>query len=141
MSLSPLKPDRASTPEISHDFLAQIKDDIANRRIEAGLRCLTAHQEILKSIQLRQNNSVILLGYFAQWVDVGFPGRPLLKQLLSHFGSASSESLTLLEYAHLRMVDGLVAMSEEEFAKAIKNFNTVLPPETKTTENKKFPFH
>ena len=69
-----------------------------------------------------------MLGYFAQWVDVGFPGRPLLKQLLSHFSSASPESLTLLEYAHLRMADGLVAMSEEEFAKAIKNFNTVLDP-------------
>src|SRR6202166_3517771 len=110
MSLSPLKPDRASTPEIPHDFLAQIKDDIANRRIEAGLRCLTAHQEILKSIQLRQNNSVILVGYSAKWVDVGFPGRPLLKQLLSHSSTPPSERLTLLEYAHLPIVARLLAM-------------------------------
>src|ERR1700688_1482659 len=134
MSPTTLKPDNASAPEIPYDFLAQIKDDIANRRIEAGLRCLTAHQQILESVQLRQNNSVILLGYFAQWVDVGFPGRPLLKQLLSHFGSASPESLTLLEYAHLRMADGLVAMSEEEFAKAIKNFNTVLTLENEISD-------
>jgi tetratricopeptide (TPR) repeat protein len=134
MSPSTLKPDQVPPTEIPQDFLAQIKEDIANRRIEAGLRCLTAHQQILESIQLRQNNSVILLGYFAQWVDVGFPGRPLLKQLLSHFASASPETLTLLEYAHLRMADGLVAMSEEEFAKAIKNFNTVLTLENEISD-------
>jgi tetratricopeptide (TPR) repeat protein len=134
MSPSPLKPDLTSTTEVPPDFLAQIKEDIANRRIEAGLHCLAANQGILESIPLRQNNSVILLGYFAQWVDVGFPGRALLKKLLSHFASASPESLTLLEYAHLRMADGLVAMSEEEFAKAIKNFNTVLTLETEISD-------
>src|ERR1700675_4431909 len=136
MSPSTLKPDHSPITEIPLNFLAQVKEDIANRRIEAGLRCLAAHQQVLESIQLRQNNSVILLGYFAQWVDVGFPGRPLLKKLLSHFASASPESLTLLEYAHLRMADGLVAMSEEEFPKAIKNFNTVLSMETEISEKK-----
>jgi len=134
MSPSTLKPDHSPATEIPHDFLAQIKEDIANRRIEAGLRCLTAHQEILESIPLRQNNSGILLGYFAQWVDVGFPGRTLLKKLLSHFSSASPESLTLLEYAHLRMANGLVAMSEEEFAKAISSFNTVLTLENEISD-------
>ena len=134
MSPSIRKPDHAPTSEIPRDFLAQIKEDIANRRIEAGLRCLTAHQEILQSIQLRRDNSAVLFGYFAQWVDVGFPGRPLLKQLLSHFSNASPETLTLLEYAHLRMADGLVAMSEEEFAKAIKNFNTVLALENEISD-------
>src|ERR1700730_16273482 len=134
MSPSPLKPDRTPAPEILQDFLAQIREDIANRRIDAGLRGLAAHQQLLESLQLRQNNSIVLLGYFAQWVDVGFPGRALLRQLLSHFSSANPESLTLLEYAHLRMVDGLVAMSEEEFAKAIKSFNTVLTLENEITD-------
>src|ERR1700738_4966206 len=134
MSPPPLTPDRTPAPEILQDFLAQIKEDIANRRIEAGLRCLTAHQQLLESIQLHQNNSVLVLGYVAQWVDVGFPGRALLKQLLSHFSNASPERLTLLEYAHLRMADGLVAMSEEEFAKAIKNFNIVLTLENEISD-------
>jgi tetratricopeptide (TPR) repeat protein len=134
MSPFTLKPEQPPTIEIPNDFLAQIKADIANRRIEAGLRCLTTHQQILESIHLRQNNSVILLGYFAQWVDVGYPGRALLKQLLSAFSASCPESLTLLEYAHLRMADGLVAMSEEEFAKAIKNFNTVLTLENEISD-------
>jgi len=135
MSPSILNHDRApSALEIPQDFLAQIKQDIADRRIEAGLRCLTAHQQILESIPVRQHTSVIVLGYLAQWVDVGFPGRALLKKLLSHFASASPESLTLLEYAHLRMADGLVAMSEEEFAKAIKSFNTVLTLENEISD-------
>ncbi len=134
MSPSSIKPDGASTTEIPHDFLTQLKEDIANRRIEDGLRCLAAHQQILESIQVHQNHSVILLGYFAQWVDVGFPGRALLRQLLTHFASASPESLTLLEYAHLRMAGGLVAMSEEDFAKAIKSFNTVLTLENEIND-------
>jgi tetratricopeptide (TPR) repeat protein len=134
MPPSTFKSDNTETTEIPHDFLAQIKADIANRRIDAGLRCLTAHQQLLESIPLRRNNSATLLGYFAQWVDVGFPGRPLLKRLLSHFSSASPETLTLLEYAHLRMADGLVAMSEEEFTKAIKNFNTVLTLENEISD-------
>jgi len=134
MSPSTPKPDDTEAKEIPHDFLAQIKEHIANRRIEAGLRCLTAHQHLLESIPLRPNNFVILLGYFAQWVDVGFSGRPLLKRLLSHFSNASPETLTLLEYAHLRMADGLVAMSEEEFPKAIKSFNTVLTLENEISD-------
>src|ERR1700693_39397 len=134
MPPSTLKPDHATTTEISPGFLTQIKEDIANRRIEAGLCSLTPHQNLLEPTPLRQTNSVILPGYFAQWVDVGFPGRALLKQLLSLFASASPENLTLLEYAHLRMADGLVAMSEEEFAKAIKNFNTVLTLENEISD-------
>jgi tetratricopeptide (TPR) repeat protein len=129
-----LKPDHPLATEIPTDFLSQIKDHIADRRIEAGLRCLTSHQQILESIHLRQENSFILLGYFAQWVDVGYPGRALLKQLLSAFSAASPETLTLLEYAHLRMAGGLVAMSEEDFPRAIKNFNTVLTLENEISD-------
>ena len=47
MSPLPIKPDRTPTPQIPHDFLAQIKEDIANRRISAGLRCLSDHQQAL----------------------------------------------------------------------------------------------
>src|ERR1700730_18489799 len=106
MPPSPLKPGHAQTSEIPHDFLAQIKDHIANRRIEAGLRCLTAHKEIDESIQPHQNNSVFVLGHCGQWVDAGLPGAPLLKHLLSYFSNVCPETLSPLEYAHLRMVDG-----------------------------------
>jgi tetratricopeptide (TPR) repeat protein len=120
------KPGGSPSSEIPDEFLTQIKEDLAFRRIDSGLAHLTAQKALLEAIDVRQKNSAILLGYFAQWVDVGFPGRALLKRLLSRFSTASPESLSLLEYAHLRMADGLVAMSDEEFARAIKSFDTVL---------------
>src|ERR1700730_5261150 len=112
--------------EIPDQFLKQLREDIAWRRIDSGLRCLAAHKELVESCDLRQKNAAILLGYFAQWVDIGFSGRGLLKRLLSRFSSVCRETLSLLEYAHLRTADGLMAMSEEEFGKAIQCFETVL---------------
>jgi hypothetical protein len=69
--------------EISDEFLKQLKEDIAWRRIESGLRCLAIHRELVESCELQQKNAAVLLGYFAQWVDLGFSGRELLKRLLS----------------------------------------------------------
>jgi tetratricopeptide (TPR) repeat protein len=111
--------------EIPEQFLQQLREDIAWRKIDSGLRCLAAHKELVESCHLQQKNAAVLLGYFAQWVDLGFSGRGLLKRLLSRFSIACPETLSLLEYAHLSMANGLVAMSEEEFGKAIKCFETV----------------
>src|ERR1700730_16296673 len=126
MPRSTHKPGGSPSSEIPDEVLTQIKEDLAFRRIDSGLAHLTAQKALLEAIDVRQNNSATLLGYFAQWVDVGFPSRALLKRLLSRFSTVSPESLSLLEYAHLRMADGLVAMSDEEFARAIKSFDTVL---------------
>jgi tetratricopeptide (TPR) repeat protein len=119
-------PNAPHHEEAPSKFLARLKQDLAARRIDSGIQCLTAHKQFLESINPRQKDSAVLLGYFAQWVDVGFPERALLKRLLETFSSLSPESLSLLNYGHLRMAEGLVAMSEEEFSKAIKCFNTVL---------------
>lgn len=132
MAQPPIMPPLSSqrepleSPAIPESFLAQIKSDLAARRVDEGLRCLAAHKGHLASLTPRQKNSAVLLGYFAQWVDVGFPGRPLLKRLLSQFSTAPPESLSLLDFAHVRMAAGLIAMSDEEFAKAITCFHTVL---------------
>ena len=120
--------------EIPDEFLKQLKEDIAWRRIDSGLRCLAAHKEVVESCELRQKNAAVLLGYFAQWIDLGFSGRGLLKRLLSRSSSICPETLSLLEYAHLSLSNGLVAMSEEEFGKAIKCFEAVLALEEKISD-------
>ncbi len=120
--------------EIPDEFLKQLRDDLAWRRIDSGLKCLAAHIEFVESCDLPQKNAAVLVGYFAQWVDVGFSGKELLKTLLARFSSAFPETLTLLEYAHLKMAEGLVAMSEEEFGKAIKCFEMVLALEPEISD-------
>jgi tetratricopeptide (TPR) repeat protein len=130
-------PDKRSArhdTEIPDKLPKQLREDIAWRRIDSGLRSLAANKELVESCDLRQKNAAILLGYFAQWVDIGFSGRGLLKRLLSRFSSARPEEFSLLEYAHLKMADGLMAMSEEEFGKAIKCFETVLALEEEISD-------
>ncbi len=120
--------------EIPDEFLKQLREDIAWRRIDNGLRCLAAHKELVESCRLQQKNAAVLLGYFAQWVDLGFSGTGLLKRLLRRFCRVCPETLSLLEYAHLSLANGLVAMSEEEFARATKCFETVLALEEEISD-------
>jgi tetratricopeptide (TPR) repeat protein len=116
----------AHNMEIPERFLDQLKEDIAWRRIDSGLKCLEAHKDFVESCNPGQKGAGVLLGYLAQWVDIGFAQLRLLKELLGRFSAADREKLPLVEYVHLRMAEGLVAMSEEEFTKAIRNFETVL---------------
>ena len=120
--------------EIPDEFLKQLKEDIAWRRIDSGLRCLGVHKELVESCELQQKNAAVLLGYLAQWVDLGFSGKGLLKRLLSRASCACPETLSLLEYAHLSLANGLVAMSAEEFGKAIKCFEGVLALEAEISD-------
>ena len=112
--------------EIPEALLEQLKEDIAWRRVDSGLRLLEANQDLVESCNPGQKGAGILLGYLAQWVDIGFARPTMIKEILARFYSAERETLPLLEYLHLRMAEGLVAMSEEEFAKAIRDFQTVL---------------
>jgi tetratricopeptide (TPR) repeat protein len=112
--------------KVPERFLRQLQEDIAWRRIASGLQRLQVQRTLVDSCGLRQKGAAVLLGYLAQWVDIGFARPALIKQLLARFPSKERETLSLLEYVHLRMAEGLVAMSEEEFGKAIRHFEIVL---------------
>ena len=133
-SASSLRDNPTAYREIPDEFLKQLRDDLAWRRIDSGLRCLAGHRELVESCELHRKNSAVLVGHFAQWVDVGFSGKELLKSLLARFSGAFPEALTLLEYAHLKMAEGLVAMSEEEFGRAITCFEMVLALEPEISD-------
>jgi tetratricopeptide (TPR) repeat protein len=110
---------------VEPDLVKRLREDIAFRRIESGMRCLEANRRLLECLEPKQKNAGVLLGYLAQWVDIGFDSPNLLKSLLSRFPKDSRGSLPLLDYLHLRMAEGLVAMSEEEFEQAIAHFEFV----------------
>ena len=56
----------------------------------------------------------------------GFARPALIQQILARFSDTNRETLSVLDYAHVRMADGLVATSEEDYARAIRDFETVL---------------
>jgi tetratricopeptide (TPR) repeat protein len=104
------------------ELLRQLREDIAYRRLDSGMRCLEANRRLIGSLAPTQKSAGVLLGYLAQWVDIGFEGPQLIKRLLPRFPKDSRAALPLLDYLHVRMAEGLVAMAEEEFDQAIRHF-------------------
>lgn len=111
---------------ISDDFIKQLKLDIAYRRIDHGVRSLQAHQRIIDSCSPAIANSAVFLAYLAQWIDVGFANRHILKKLLRRFDQVSRESLSIREYVHLHMTEGFVALFEGGNDDAVRHFEVVL---------------
>jgi len=96
-----------------------------NRRIGDGLAVLEARRAELESLDPTEDGAATLLGYFAQWVDIGFADHGLLDRLLAGFDASRRPRLRLNDYVHLRMALGLAAMREEEFEQAIPHFEFV----------------
>jgi tetratricopeptide (TPR) repeat protein len=107
------------------ELLRQLREDIAYRRLDSGMRCLEANRSVLELLAPAQKSAGVLLGYLAQWVDIGFEGPQLVKRLLARFPKECRATLPLLDYLHLRMAEGLVAMAAEEFDQAIRHFSFV----------------
>ena len=113
-------------PNLSHDELvSSLREDIAHRNISSGMRLLEAHRGVFESLECTGRNAGTLVGYLAQWVDIGFDGMALLRRLLTRFPKDARASLPLLDYLHLRMAEGVAAMADEEFEKAVRHFEFV----------------
>ena len=117
---------RQQRVKIPDSFLARLRDDLTYRRLESGFRWLEAHRDTIADLRPWQKNAAMLLGYVALWVDMGFSGFDLIKELLCRFPQVSRLELPLLDYLHLRMAEGVVAMAEEDFDLAIRHFEGIL---------------
>jgi hypothetical protein len=106
--------------------LTRLREDLVSRRIGSGIEWLNSHRAFLVSLPPSQKCAAALLAYLAQWIDIGFDRPQLVKELLSRFPQALRASLPLSDYVYIRMAEGLVAMSQEEFETAIRHFETAL---------------
>jgi tetratricopeptide (TPR) repeat protein len=112
----------------AHDLerlVAQLKEEIAARHIESGIARLKAHHALLGSLSAGPSEAA-LLGYLAQWVDIGFRDNSLLEPMLERFSKAERIKLPLSSYVYLRIAQGLVAMTAEATDEAIAHFDFVL---------------
>src|SRR5947209_2420271 len=94
---------------------AQLRDDLGRRRIRAGIEALERGRAEIESLSPCSPHAGILLGLLAQWVDAGFDSPDLLVILLARFPAPVRAALPLVDYVHLRMAEGVVAMSQEDF--------------------------
>jgi tetratricopeptide (TPR) repeat protein len=124
----------AQAAEISGEFLAQLKKDLVCRCVGRGFARLEEHRDLLTALDPGQKNAALFTGYLAQWVDVGFQRPALVKDIVARFSKSTRVHLPLNEYLHLRMAEGMVAMSEETTDKAMGHFEFVLSLESETDD-------
>jgi len=105
--------------------LTRLRDDLGARRIQQGIRTLEAMRPAIETIT-PGTGAGVLLGLIAQWVDAGFDDPALVDRLLARFPKAARPSLPLLDYLHLRMAEGVVAMSHEDYDGAAEHLLLVL---------------
>ena len=106
-------------------IISQLREDLAFRRMECGMRRLAARAPALEALDPAEPNAGVLLGLIAQWVDAGFAGPELVRELLTRFPATRRAELPLLDYLHVRLAEGMVAMANEDFAPAVEHFRFV----------------
>ena len=62
-------------------IISPLREDLAFRRIDSGMRGLEAHGPVLAGLDPGQKDAAVLVGCVAQWVDIGFGGPELLRHL------------------------------------------------------------
>src|SRR5205823_8501493 len=112
--------------EIADEFLARLEEDLVCRHVEHGMSLLERHRDIFRHFDPNSHNAGILAGYLAQWVDIGFQLPGLVKAIVVQFTKGLRARLPLRDYLHLRMAEGMEAMSEELTIEAIHHFDFVL---------------
>src|SRR5262244_2152933 len=106
--------------------LIEMRDNVASRRIRQGFEHLESLAAEFASCRAEEPGAGVLLGYLAQWVDIGFARRELVRELLGRFPASRRQKLSILDYAHVLMAEGLVLMSEEDYGRAREQFAVVL---------------
>ncbi len=106
-------------------LLPQLRDDLGHRRIEQGIRTLERVRHQIDALGAEDIHGGVTVGLIAQWVDAGFDGPDLLRRLLCRFPPQTRLALPLLDYLHLRVAEGLIAMVEENFDCATGHFRFV----------------
>ncbi len=105
-----------------NEFLARLRDDLIDRRIASGLEYLDRNRAVLESLEPGHRGAGVLAGHVAQWVDIGFADTELLGCMLARFPEQSRGELSLLDFLHLKMAEGLVALQGEDPDQAIRSF-------------------
>lgn len=112
--------------EIDENFLSQLKDDLAERRIERGITLLRSRESFMEVVCPQHENAARFVGHLAQWVDVGFASATRLRDILSRFDQSQRSKLSVTDYLYLRMAEGMVAMAAQLADVAIRHFDLLI---------------
>jgi tetratricopeptide (TPR) repeat protein len=106
-------------------LLSELRDHLGYRRIEQGFRTLEQSAPLLDELAPETPGFGVLVGLIAQWVDAGFSSTEWLAGLMRRFAGIDHAALPFLDYLHLRMAAGVLAMAEEDYERATAHFRFV----------------
>ncbi len=112
--------------EIPDELMTRLREDVILRRIGTSIQWFEEHRDSLLSLDPDQKNAAAFVGYFSQWVDIGYGDAAIVRELLSRFPQAKRATLPLCDYIQLELAEGMVASAEEETEKAIARFDLIL---------------
>jgi tetratricopeptide (TPR) repeat protein len=115
--------------QISHipdSLLRELKENVATRQVSKGIALLDAHAELFRTLEASQERAASLVGYVAQWVDIGYGEPEFLEKLLARFSRAVRSHLPLGDYLQLRMAEGLLALLHDKTDDGLRHFHLVL---------------
>lgn len=108
------------------ETLHELRRLLQERRISEGAGLLDEHRAEFEAITPSQPGAGLAVGCLAQWVDVGFEDRGLLRNVMDRFSSEVRETLPLGDYIHLRLAEALLAMRREDLSEALRHLDTAL---------------
>ena len=111
---------------ITSEFLADLRDQLVFRRIGCGMQLLDSQPDLVTHFDAGAALAVLFLSYLAQWVDVGYGDTEMIRGLLARFPQSSRVRLSLSDYIHLRMTEGMLALATEDADEAITHLEFVL---------------
>ncbi|HYL39463.1 MAG TPA: tetratricopeptide repeat protein [Bryobacteraceae bacterium] len=118
--------ETAARFEIPDELLTRLREDVILRRIGTSIQWFEEHRDALLFLDPDQKNAAAFVGYFSQWVDIGYGDAAIVGELLQRFPKEKRASLPLCDYIHLELAEGMVASAEEETAKAVARFDLII---------------
>src|SRR4051812_42192392 len=108
---------------VTEDLLAGLRGDLGKRRIGAGMARLEEHWTKAGRIDPKDPDAAVMLCYIAQWVDAGWRDIDVVVEGLGHFPKGQRHMLSLNDFAHVLMAEGVAWVNEENIGRALGNFS------------------
>ena len=112
--------------EIDDELLTRLREAVVLRRIESGIEWFQTNRTAIGSLHPGQKNAAAFVGFFSQWVDIGYGDEAMVRELLDRFSSETRATLPLRDYIHLRLAEGMASSAEEETEDAIRHFDFII---------------
>jgi tetratricopeptide (TPR) repeat protein len=112
--------------EVDDHILTRLREAVVLRQIDSGIEWFHTNREAILSLDPRQKNAAAFVGFFSQWVDIGYGDEAIVRELLNRFSKETRAALPLRDYIHLRLAEGMAASAAEETEDAIRHFDFII---------------